>query len=191
MIVLNLYLNIIKREFLPIVCDYFFKWYKGNWILLSKYKHDMFCVWPISKCKFKRTFTSLSRISQLNMAGLAFLYSSMRLSTSGVATLGLLPPITPGRMLPVSWYRLRIFDTQPCDTRSCRDMTQGRTPAAAISTIFSRIWLGSGRPLMNTPPSWFIRPWPTINNERGVLIVVRLRHSCEWGEHVSLKQRKW
>lgn len=114
----------------------------------------------INKRKCKRTFTSLSRISQLNMAGLAFLYSSIRLSTSGVATLGLLPPITPGRMLPVSWYRLRILDTQPCDTRSCRDMTHGRTPAAAISTIFNRMWLGSGRPLMNTPPSWFMRPWP-------------------------------
>lgn len=102
---------------------------------------------------FKRTFTSLSRISQLNIAGLAFLYSSMRRSTSGVATLGLLPPITPGLMLPVSWYRLRIFDTHPCDTLSCREMTHGLTPAAAISTILSLMWLGSGRPLMNTPPS--------------------------------------
>lgn len=42
-------------------------------------------------------------------------------------------------------------------------MTQGRTPAAAISTIFSRIWLGRGRPLMNTPPSWLTRPWPAPN----------------------------
>ena len=40
------------------------------------------------------------------------------------------------------------------------EMTQGRMPAAAISMIFSRMWLGSGRPLMNTPPSWLTRPWP-------------------------------
>ena len=39
-------------------------------------------------------------------------------------------------------------------------MTQGRTPAAAISTIFSRIWLGKGRPFINTPPNWFTLPWP-------------------------------
>lgn len=116
--------------------------------------------------KFQRTFTNLSRISQLNMDGLAFLYSSIRLSTSGVATLGLLPPITPGLILPVSWYRFRILDTHPWDTRSWRDMTQGLTPAAAISTIFSRMWLGSGRPLMNTPPSWFMRPWPAGNDTR-------------------------
>lgn len=121
------------------------------------------------KYKFKRTLTSLSRISQLNIAGLAFLYSSIRLSTSGVATLGLLPPITPGLMLPVSWYRFKILDTQPWDTLSCRDMTHGRTPAAAISTIFNLIWFGSGRPLINTPPSWFIRPWPATKTN-GLLI---------------------
>lgn len=68
-------------------------------------------------------------------------------------TLGLLPPMAPGRMEPVSWYRQRILETQPWDTRSCREMTQGRMPWCAISTILWRIWLGSGRPLMNTPPS--------------------------------------
>ena len=39
-------------------------------------------------------------------------------------------------------------------------MTQGRTPAAAISTIFKRIWFGKGRPFINTPPNWFTLPWP-------------------------------
>ena len=62
-------------------------------------------------------------------------------------------------------------------------MTQGRMPAAAISMILSLVWmvmvvvvqgmwlnvmimwlnlmwLGSGRPLMKTPPSWLTRPWP-------------------------------
>lgn len=56
---------------------------------------------------------NLSRISHENIPGLSRLYSSIRASTSGVATLGLLPPITPGLMLPVSWYRFKIFDTHP------------------------------------------------------------------------------
>ena len=48
--------------------------------------------------------TSLSLISQLKMPGSPFLYSSILPSTSGVATRGFEPPITPGLMLPVSWY---------------------------------------------------------------------------------------
>lgn len=62
---------------------------------------------------------SRSLISHEKIPGLSRLYSSILASTSGVATRGLLPPITPGRMLPVSWYRLRIFETQPWETRSC------------------------------------------------------------------------
>ena len=57
-------------------------------------------------------------------------------------------------------HLFRIFETQPWLTRNWRQMTQGRTPAAAISTIFSRIWLGKGRPFINTPPNWFTLPWP-------------------------------
>lgn len=60
----------------------------------------------------------------------------------------------------LTWYLLRILETHPWDTRSWREMTQGLTPAAAISTIFSRMWLGRGRPLMNSPPNWFTRPCP-------------------------------
>lgn len=33
------------------------------------------------------------------------------------------------------------------------------TPRLAISIIWTRIWWGSGRPLMNIPPSWLTRPW--------------------------------
>lgn len=76
------------------------------------------------------------------------------------STLGLLPPIAPGRMEPVSWYLHKILDTHPCETRSCREMTHGRMPWWAISTILWRMWLGKGRPFMKTPPSWFTRPWP-------------------------------
>lgn len=99
------------------------------------------------------TFISLSLISQENIPGFSFFISSMRVSISAVATLGLEPPITPGRMLPVSWYLFKILETQPCETLNWREITQGRTPPAASSTIFSLIWFGSGLPLINTPPS--------------------------------------
>ena len=45
---------------------------------------------------------SLSLISQANMVGLSFLYLEMASTTCGVATFGLLPPITPALKLPVS-----------------------------------------------------------------------------------------
>lgn len=48
------------------------------------------------------SFRSLSRISQLNNPGFSLFSSRIRSSTTGVATRGLLPPIAPGRMLPVS-----------------------------------------------------------------------------------------
>lgn len=81
-------------------------------------------------------------------------------SSSRALTFGLLPPMAPGLMEPVSWYRQRILDTQPWETRSWREMTQGRMPWWAISTILWRMWLGRGLPLINIPPSWFTRPWP-------------------------------
>ena len=108
----------------------------------------------------KPSLISRSRISQLKMPGFSRLYSSILFSTSGVATLGFDPPMTPGLIEPVSWYLLRIFETHPWLTRSCREMTQGLTPEAAISMILSRMWFGNGRPLMKTPPSWFTRPCP-------------------------------
>lgn len=43
-------------------------------------------------------------------------------------TLGLLPPMAPGRMEPVSWYLQRILETQPWETLSCLEITQGRIP---------------------------------------------------------------
>lgn len=45
---------------------------------------------------------SLSRISQANMVGFSFLYFEIELTTSTVATFGLEPPMTPGRIEPVS-----------------------------------------------------------------------------------------
>ena len=127
--------------------------------LLIDHPHVILEVWRVNSNK-NLTFTNLSRISQLKIPGQLFLYSSILRSTSGVATRGLLPPITPGLMLPVSWYRFKIFETHPWDTLSCLDITHGLTPDAANSTIFSRMWFGKGRPFMNTPPSWFTLPWP-------------------------------
>lgn len=54
------------------------------------------------------SFTSLSRISQLKMEGFSRLYCSILLSTSGVATRGFDPPITPGLIDPVSCETKRI-----------------------------------------------------------------------------------
>lgn len=48
------------------------------------------------------SLTSRSLISQLKIDGFSLLYCSILDSTSGVATRGLLPPITPGLIEPVS-----------------------------------------------------------------------------------------
>ena len=44
------------------------------------------------------------------------------------------------------------------------EMSQGRTPIRASSTIRRRIMSGSGRPFTNTPPSWFIPACPNKEN---------------------------
>jgi len=46
--------------------------------------------------------SSLSRISQAKIDGHSLLYCAIFPTTSGVATLGLLPPMARGRMEPVS-----------------------------------------------------------------------------------------
>ena len=46
------------------------------------------------------------------------------------------PPIVPGRIEPVSWYRVKIFETQPWLTRNWREISQGRIPYFANSTIW-------------------------------------------------------
>ena len=57
-------------------------------------------------CQFIRhtLLAYLLRISQANICGLERLYSFTRSMTSGVVTLGLLPPIWPGWMSPVDLY---------------------------------------------------------------------------------------
>lgn len=49
------------------------------------------------------TLINFSLISQLKIPAFCFLSSSIRVSTSGVATRGFDPPITPGLIEPVSW----------------------------------------------------------------------------------------
>lgn len=105
---------------------------------------------------------SRSLTSNENIPGLFSLYSAIWCSNSGVTTRGFDPPITPGRIEPVSWYRFRIFDTQPWLTRRCREITHGRMPLPAMLTMLRRTLLGSGRPLMKMPPNWLRRPCPWI-----------------------------
>lgn len=57
--------------------------------------------------------TYFCRISQANICGFSALYWRTMDTTSGVVTLGLLPPIWPGFMLPV----LRYLITQECITK--------------------------------------------------------------------------
>jgi len=59
-------------------------------------------------------------------------------------------------------YLERILETQPWLTLSCLEMSHGRTPLCANSTIRCRTTSGRGRPLTKTPPSWFTPPWPEI-----------------------------
>lgn len=106
------------------------------------------------------SWRSLSRISHAKILGFSCLYSSIFVTTFGVATLGLLPPITPGLMEPVSKYLPKILLTQPCDTLNCRLISHGRTPPWESSTIFRRMGSGRGRPFTNRPPSWFTPPCP-------------------------------
>lgn len=73
--------------------------------------------------------SSLSRISHAKMPGSLCLYVRMCLTTVGVVTLGLLPPIAPGSIEPVSLYLASILLTQPWDTRSCLLMSQGLIPS--------------------------------------------------------------
>lgn len=96
-----------------------------------------------------QTCSAISRslISQANIDGHSRLNMAIFLTTSGVATRGLLPPMALGRTVPVSKYLPKILLTQPFDTWRMREMSQGRAPLFESSTILSRTWSGSGRPL--------------------------------------------
>lgn len=50
-------------------------------------------------------------------------------------------------------YLDNIFETQPCDTLNCLEISQGLTPLWANSTILCRTTSGRGRPFTKTPPS--------------------------------------
>lgn len=61
---------------------------------------------------------SLSRISQAKMVGFSLLYCSILETTAGVATLGLLPPISPGG-LSVPSNMFIYFQTRSSYKRTC------------------------------------------------------------------------
>lgn len=100
-----------------------------------------------------------SLISQAKIPGSFSFNCLIYWTTFGVVTRGLLPPIAPGSMLPVSWYRAKILLTQPWLTRSCREMSHGLMPSCASSTIRNLTAFGKGRPFTNTPPNWFTSPY--------------------------------
>ena len=118
------------------------------------------------------SYSSFSRISQAKREPFALLYSLIFSMTAGVDTRGLLPPenhsittqvkfvtctsvvpIAPGRMDPVSANLAKILLTHPCDTRSWREMSQGRKPQRANSRIRILILNGRGFPLEKHPPN--------------------------------------
>lgn len=83
-------------------------------------------------------------------------------------------------------YLPSILLTHPWLTRSWREMSQGRTPWWASSTIRCRTTSGRGLPFTNTPPSWFTPPCPTRERneskegqgwvkERGIYMAAKLK----------------
>jgi len=65
----------------------------------------------------------------------------------------------------MEWTHLpRILETHPLETWRMRLMSHGRAPEWASSTIFCLVESGKGRPLTNTPPSWFTPLWPARAN---------------------------
>lgn len=63
-------------------------------------------------------------------------------------------------------YLPSILETHPLETWSILEMSQGRAPEWASSTIFCLVESGKGRPLTNTPPSWFTPLWPAHSRAR-------------------------
>lgn len=59
------------------------------------------------------------------------------------------------------WSRVFCSRRSVLVTCSILEMSQGRAPLWASSTIFCLVESGSGLPLTNTPPSWFTPLWPT------------------------------
>lgn len=59
---------------------------------------------------------SLLRISHAESDGLVLLYSAIVEITSGVRSLGLLPPVALGTQRPVCRYKRKILLTHPLDT---------------------------------------------------------------------------
>lgn len=83
------------------------------------------------------------------------------------------------------WWQSEIghFDS-PCETNSWRDISHGRTPINANSTIRRRTQSGSGLPLTNTPPNWFTPAWPEMNGTKTISFSFRVieRLQMEIGE---------
>lgn len=71
-------------------------------------------------------------------------------------------------------YLPRILDTHPLETWRILEISQGRAPEWASSTIFCLVESGRGRPLTNTPPSWFTPLWPVHSHIIRVIIGIKV-----------------
>lgn len=74
--------------------------------------------------------------------------------------------IASHRKISYIHYLLRILLTQPCDTCSCRLISQGRMPCKANCRIWTLKWSGKGRPFVNSLPYWFIFLPPTTSGKK-------------------------
>lgn len=90
---------------------------------------------------------SLSLISHANIVGFSSLYFMIISTTSGIATLGLDPPVDPALKDPVFRYFFNNLLTQPWETFNCFAMSQALILLMDISTICLRTDSGRALPL--------------------------------------------
>lgn len=62
-------------------------------------------------------------------------------------------------------HRPNIFDTQPLETWRILEISHGRAPEWANSTIFCLVESGRGLPPTKTPPNWFTPLCPASKYE--------------------------
>lgn len=65
------------------------------------------------------------------------------------------------------------------------EMSQGRAPLWASSTIFCLVESGNGLPFTNTPPSWLTPLWPVAHGDITNWLVFPLKNSPSMGVPLS------
>ena len=67
-----------------------------------------------------------------------------------------------------SYSHFLIWINNVAVTWRMREMSQGRAPECANSTIFCLVASGKGRPFTKTPPNWLTPLWPVDQSETGM-----------------------